>query len=102
MLKDYHDIFGKYPRDASTSALPGIILRKNPYKVSLHKEYYTMVGKLLYLVKKFGSVCANACRKLSQHLENPVKAHWSAVERLLGFIATDEKNRKLKVRPPHQ
>ena len=102
MLQDYHDIFGKYPRDASTPAFPGIVLRMNPDKVILHKEYRSMVGKLLYFVKKVGPICANACRELSQHLENPGDAHWSAVERLLGFIATDERNRKLKMRPPHE
>jgi hypothetical protein len=72
MLQDYHDIFGKYPRDASTPAFPGIVLRKNPDKVTLHKEYRSMVGKLFYFVKKVGPICANACRELSQHLENPV------------------------------
>ena len=95
MLQDYHDIFGKYPRDASTPALPGIVLKKNPDKVTLHKRYFSMVGKLLYFVKKFGPVCAIACWELSQHLENPGEAYWNAVERLLGFIRTDERNRKL-------
>jgi hypothetical protein len=65
MLRDYHDNFGKYPRDASTTALPRIVLRKNPDKVTLHKEYRSMVGKLLYFVKKVRPVCANACRELS-------------------------------------
>ena len=46
MLQDYHDIFGKYPRDASISALfPGIILRNNPDKVTLHKEYHSSYGR---------------------------------------------------------
>ena len=55
MLQDYHDIFGKYPRDASNPALPGIFLRKNPDKVTLHtKEYRSMVSKLLYFEKKVG------------------------------------------------
>ena len=42
MLKDHHDMFGKYPRDASTPALPGIILRKNLDKCC------SMVGKLVF------------------------------------------------------
>ena len=68
-----HDIFGKYPRDASTPALPGIVRRINLDKVTLHKDYLSfMVGKLLYFMKKVGPVCANApCRELSQHFENP-------------------------------
>ena len=51
MLQDYHDIFGKYPTDASTPALPGNVLRKNPDKVTLHKENRLMVGKMFYFVK---------------------------------------------------
>ena len=61
----------------------------------LHKRYCSMVGKLLYFVKKVGPVCAIACWELFQHLENQGEAYWSAVERLLGFITTDERNRIL-------
>jgi hypothetical protein len=78
--------------------LPGIVPRNLPDKVTLHEEYFFMVGEMLYFLKKVGPVCANEYWELSQHLENPGEAHWSAVERLLGFIATDERNRKLKMR----
>ena len=89
ILQHYHDnIFGMYPRDASTPALPGIVLRKNSDKVtSSHKEYCSKAGKLFYFVKEVGPVCTNACQEVSQHLENLGEAHWSAVEQLLGFIA---------------
>ena len=53
LLKDYHDIFGMYSSDASTPAFPGIVLRKNPDKVSLHKEYRSLFCKMLCFVKKF-------------------------------------------------
>ena len=73
ILQDYHDkIFGMYPRDASTPALPGIVLRKNSDKkvTSSHKEYCSKAGKLFYFVKEVGPVCTNACQEVSQHLEN--------------------------------
>jgi Reverse transcriptase (RNA-dependent DNA polymerase) len=102
MLADYKTIFKKAPKPAMTPAFPGQVLCKNDGNTILHKEYRSLVGKLLYFVKKIGPVCANACRELSQHLENPGTAQWNAVERLLGYIANDERNRKLKMRPPKQ
>ena len=41
-------------------------------------------------------------RELSQHLENPGTAHWSAVERLLGYLYTDKNRRLLKMRTPNE
>ena len=61
-----------------------------------------MVGKILYFVKKISPICANACRELSQHLENPGEAHWKAVERLLGFLYADKKHRRMKMRTPKE
>ena len=72
MLQDYHDILWNYPRDTSTPELPGIVLRKNPDKVHLHKEYRSMIGKLLYFVKKIGPVCAKVCWDFFQSRRSPL------------------------------
>jgi hypothetical protein len=62
-----------------------------------------MVGKILYFVKKISPICVNACRELSQHLENPGEAHWKAVECLLGFLYADKKHRHMtKMRTPKE
>ena len=95
MFKDYKNLFGQYPAIAPTPGLPGTSLSKNDAHTVLHSEYRSMVGKILYFVKKISPICANACRELSQHLENPGEAHWKAVERLLGFLYADNKHRRL-------
>ena len=68
----------------------------------MHKEYRSLVGKILYFVKKVSPVCANACRELSQHLENPGDAHWNALERLLGYLHESPAACKMKLRAPKE
>ncbi len=63
-----------------TPGFPGTVLSKDTGETVMHKEYWSLVGKILYFVKKVSPICANACRELSQHLENPGDAHWYALE----------------------
>ena len=100
MIDDFSDLFGRYPKHAETPGLPGTSLTKNDDDTLLHGEYRSMVGKILYFVKKVSPTCANACRELSQHLENPGPAHWKAVERLLGYLHEDPTRRTMKLRKP--
>ncbi len=65
----------------------------------MQPEYSSIVGKILYFLKKVSPLCANAARKLSQHLENPGVDHWKAVQRLLGFLQ-DEDSCKIRMRAP--
>ena len=100
MFEEFKVLFDRYPKTASTPGMPDICLQKNVGEVIMHGEYHSMVRKILYFVKKVSPVCANACRKLSQHLDSPGESHWCAVERQLGFLRNDPENRKLKMRPP--
>ena len=100
MFEDFKTLFNRYPKMATTPALPGACLRKNNGEVILHGEYRSMVGKILYFVKKVSPICANACWELSQHLDSPSESHWCTVEHLLSLLRNDPENRKLKMRPP--
>ena len=79
MCNDHKALFNRYPKDVMTPAFPGTNLRKNKGDTVLHKEYRSMVGKLLYFCKKVGPVCSNAIREMSQYLENPGDEHWHAI-----------------------
>ena len=86
MTNDYVEMTGHLPKRAATPGLPGTTLERNEGEIILQPEYRSVVGKLLYFMKKVSPLCANATRELSQHLENPGLQHWKAVERILGFL----------------
>ncbi len=100
MINDYKELFGHLPKYSLLPALPGTTLTKNKGNILLHGEYRSIVGNILYYVRKLSPICANACRELSQHLENPGTAHWKAVERLLGYLSNNSANRIMRMRPP--
>ena len=79
MINDFKELFGRYPKTSSTPGLPSTCLTKNMDATVMHSEYRSIVGKILYFVCKISPVCANSCRELSQHLENPGTIHWKAV-----------------------
>jgi hypothetical protein len=99
MFSDFEELTGRMPKIAATPGQPGTTLETNAADIILQPEYRSIVGKLLYFMKKISPLCANAIRELSQHLENPGIEHWLAVERVLGFLR-DSRNCKLKMRPP--
>ena len=64
----------------------------------MQEEYRSIIGKVLYLVKKVEPTCANAVRELSSFLDNPSQNHWRSVMRLVGYLGAY--SRPLKMRPP--
>jgi hypothetical protein len=101
MTEDYFQLTGSFPRNAATPALSGTTLERNEGEIINQPEYRSVVGKLLYFMKKVSPLCANATRELSQHLENPGLEHWKAVERILGFLQHPG-HCKLKMRAPKE
>jgi hypothetical protein len=99
MTSDFMSMTGSLPKSAATPALAGTTLEKNQSNPIQQPEYRSIVGKLLYFMKKVSPLCANSIRELSQHLENPGILHWKAVERVLGFLQ-DSSHCKLKMRAP--
>ena len=99
---DFAVLYGRSPKLAKTPGIPGRCLSKNTGEPVHHSKYRSLVGKILYFVKKISPVCANACRELSQHLDNPGEEQWNALERLLGYLLMSYENRLLKLRPPSE
>ncbi len=52
--------------------------------------YRQAIGSLIYLVTGTRPDLAFSVRRLSQHLENPQKQHWSAVKRILRYLKGTE------------
>jgi hypothetical protein len=100
MINDFKELFGRYPKTSSTPGLPSTCLTKSMDATVMHSEYRSIVRKILFFVRKISPVCANSCRELSQHLENPGTVHWKAVERLLGYLLDDMSRRVFKIRAP--
>jgi hypothetical protein len=61
MTMDYMSMTGESkPRMAATPALPGTTLAKNDGNILMQPEYRSIVGKILYFMKKISPLCANA------------------------------------------
>jgi hypothetical protein len=65
----------------------------------MNEEYRSIIGKILYFVKKVEPTCATAVRELSSFLDNPGMLHWKSVQRLAGYLA--KCSRPLKMRAPN-
>ncbi len=100
MINDFNELFGRYPKTSATSGLPITCLTKNLGETIMHSECRSIVGKILYFVRTISPVCANSCRKLSQHLENPGTVLWKAVERWLGYLFANMSRRVFKICAP--
>jgi hypothetical protein len=88
LIVDFKEEFGRLPKEYATPAFPGssLVKRKPEEDIVRHEAYRTMVGKLLWLVKKHAVDCCNITRELSSHMQAPTQAHWKAGECVLGFL----------------
>ena len=92
---------GKFVGTLRTFPTPGYFNEHpqlNKKEAVMNEEYRSIIGKILYLVKKVEPNCANAVRELSSFLDNPSIEHWKHVRRLAGYIY--KYSRPLKMRAP--
>ena len=103
MIVDFKEEFDRLPKEYATPAFPGTTLTKcgPEEEVFRHEAYRTLVGKLLWLVKKHTVDCCNITRELSRHMQGPTQAHWKAAERVLGYLIKNG-NKELKLRKPKE
>ena len=86
IVESFENIIGKNVKETETPGYPNKFLRKNQGEPVKMSEYRSMVGKVMYLMTKLAPDLANPARELAQHLSNPGKEHWKALERLVGHI----------------
>jgi hypothetical protein len=86
IVKECESTLGRTVREVNTPGVSGKYLSKNTGEAVRHNMYRRLVGKIMYLGKKLGPDITNASRELAQHLANPGKEHWTALERTVGNI----------------
>jgi Reverse transcriptase (RNA-dependent DNA polymerase)/Zinc knuckle len=85
-------------REFPTPGYSGASMAKSEEEPIMHEQYRSIVGKVLYLVKKVLPTCANSVRELSGFLDCPGTDHWKSVSRLSGYLKSEYEG--LKMRPP--
>jgi Reverse transcriptase (RNA-dependent DNA polymerase) len=97
IVRDCVEYLGKL-RDFPTPGYSNVCLIKHTGEPVMQEMYRSIVGKVLYLVKKVEPNCANSVRELSSFLDGPGEEHWKSVARLAGYLS--QHYRPLKMRPP--
>ena len=62
-------------------------------------KYRSFVGRAMWFVRKVRPGACNAIRELATYMQKPVKQHWRALDRLIGYLANDP-GKKLRIREP--
>jgi hypothetical protein len=78
-------------RDFPTPGYGNVCLMKHLGEPLMQKEYRSIVGKILYLVKKVEPTCANAVCELSSFLDGPSQEHWKSIARVAGYLSKHSK-----------
>jgi len=52
-------------------------------------EYWSIVGKLMYYMKKIGPELANAVQELARQMVKSNKEHWKALEQVVGYVINE-------------
>ena len=87
-IGDYKKLFGKDPRIFKTPGYPShtILKAEEGMKPVHHKEYRSIIGKIMWLVKKVGVECSCVARELATHLDCPTEDCWRGVGRVIGYL----------------
>jgi len=104
MMQDYERVFGKEVKEVATPGYPGtsLVKRTEDEEVVNIAEYRSLVGKLLWYVKKVAPECTNAVRELSGFMDGPTQEHWRAIKRVFGYLKSFGGKKSLKLRKPKE
>ena len=99
IVNGYEKAVGRTAKVQSTPRKPGEVLTKNDGVPIMHKEYRSVLGKIMFYVNKVGPECSFSCGQLARQMHNPNEEHWKAMERLVGYIKGKEKHELVLTRP---
>jgi hypothetical protein len=97
IIESFEKTTGKIPKRQRTPGKPGEVLSKNEGKILKHGE--SILGKIMFYVTKLSPECSYACGQLARHMHNPGSEHWSAMERMVGYLKS-KKEHVLVLRRP--
>ena len=78
-------------KKATEKATPGTTCKvltktKDLLDADDHKQYRSVVGKLMYYCQKIAPEMANAVRELAAHMDAPCREHIAKLGRTVGFV----------------
>jgi transposase InsO family protein len=103
LIKDYERATGTVAQVAPTPGYPNKTLTKktDDDEVVNIKDYRSLAGKLLWLVKKVAPECSNAVRELTSFMDGPAHEHWKALGRCIGYLKGSQGSYGLKLFRPN-
>ena len=99
IINGFEKAKGYTPKTYSTPGKPGKVLKSNEEDIVMHKEYRSILGKIMFYMTKVSPEISFACGQLARHMHKPGVDHWKAMERLVGYIS-GKKNHELVIRRP--
>ena len=90
---------GHIPKKYSTPGKPSEVLKANVGEIVMHKEYRSILGKVMFYTTKVAPECSFACGQLARQMHRPGKEHWNAMERIVGYINSKERHELVIKRP---
>ena len=86
IVNEYEKYKSKPVKEQSTPGIPNQNLTKNEGEIIDIDAFRSFVGKLMFVSTKVCPKIGAATRALSSHMSNPGKQHWTAMDRLIGYL----------------
>jgi Reverse transcriptase (RNA-dependent DNA polymerase) len=85
IVESYEKIFGQV-KIFDSPGYPGKTLTRNEGDTVRISEYRSILGKLMFAMKKTYPEVSNAVRELASFMDNPNDEHWKSLARVVGYL----------------
>ena len=99
VIEAYEKSTGITPKIQKTPGKPNEILERNEGSAVKHKQYRSILGKLMFYVSKISPECSFATGQLARNMHNPGEQHWEAMKRIIGYIKGKKRHELTIIRP---